>query len=111
MYKRIFLLVLDSFGIGEMPDAKDYGDEGSNTFKSISKSKFFNVNTMKKMGLFNIEGIDFGEKEEKPIACYGRAQEESKGKDTTTRTLGTCRDNFDKTVSNISKWISARNYG
>ncbi|MCL2860463.1 MAG: phosphopentomutase [Oscillospiraceae bacterium] len=83
-YKRIFLIVLDSFGIGELPDAKDYGDEGSNTFKSIFGSKFFNVNIMKKMGLFNIDGIDFGEKEENTIACYGKAKERSKGKDTTT---------------------------
>ena len=83
-YKRVFLIILDSFGVGELPDAKDYGDEGSNTFKSIFQSEFFNINVMRKMGLFNIDGIDFGIKEENPIACYGRAEEKSKGRDTTT---------------------------
>lgn len=84
MIKRIFLIVLDSFGIGELPDAREYGDEGSNTLKSCFRQKEFAVPTMKKLGLFNIEGIDFAEKEENPSAAYGRFKEASKGKDTTT---------------------------
>lgn len=84
MVKRIFLIVLDSFGIGELPDAHEYGDEGSNTLKSCFTQKEFDVPTMKKLGLFNIDGINFGEKTANPSAAYGRLKEASKGKDTTT---------------------------
>lgn len=82
--RRIFLIVLDSFGIGEMPDAHLYADEGSNTLLSCYKQKELDIPNMKKLGLFNIDGIDFGEKEENPIGAYGRLAEKSKGKDTTT---------------------------
>ncbi|MBQ6601261.1 MAG: phosphopentomutase [Clostridia bacterium] len=81
--KRVFLIVLDSFGIGEMTDSYLYGDEGSNTFYSCFKQEGFDVPNMKKLGLFNIDGIDFGEKEAEPTGAYGRFCEMSKGKDTT----------------------------
>ncbi len=55
MKKRVILIVLDSFGVGELPDSADFGDIGVNTLKSCSTSKFFNMPNMKKMGLFNIE--------------------------------------------------------
>lgn len=82
--RRIFLIVLDSFGIGEMPDACLYGDEGSNTLLSCFRQKELHIPNMKKLGLFNIDGVTFGEKESEPIAAYGRLTEKSKGKDTTT---------------------------
>ena len=82
--KRVFLIVLDSFGVGEMGDSGLYGDEGSNTLYSCFKQKEFSVPNMKKLGLFNIDGVFFGEKEEKPAGAYGRFREKSKGKDTTT---------------------------
>lgn len=81
--KRVFLIVLDSVGIGEMPDAADYGDAGSNTLKAASTSDKFSMPNMRKMGLFNIDGVDIGPKEEKPMAAYARLAEVSKGKDTT----------------------------
>lgn len=81
--KRIFLIVLDSFGIGEMKDSHLYGDEGSNTLYSCFKQSEFNVPNMKKLGLFNIDGVDFGEKENDPLGAYGRFCEKSRGKDTT----------------------------
>lgn len=84
MTNRVFLIVLDSFGIGELPDASEYGDKGSNTLKSCFLQKDFYVPTMKRLGLFNIDGVDFGEKTENPAAAYGRLKEASKGKDTTT---------------------------
>lgn len=84
MTKRIFLIILDSFGIGNAPDANEYGDEGSNTLASISRSSFFKADTMKKLGIFNIDGVDCCEKEKTPIASFGRCFESSKGKDTTT---------------------------
>lgn len=82
--KRVFLIVLDSVGIGEMPDAKTYGDEGSNTLKACYKNKNFKMPNMAKMGLFNIEGIDYSENEINPTASFARMKEVSKGKDTTT---------------------------
>ncbi|MBQ7066284.1 MAG: phosphopentomutase [Lachnospiraceae bacterium] len=81
--KRVILIVLDSFGIGEMPDASQYGDKGTNTIGSCAKSKYFHLPNLKKMGLFNIEGVSVGEKEENPSALVARMTEASKGKDTT----------------------------
>ena len=83
-YKRVFLVVLDSVGIGELPDAKNYGDEGSNTLKSCVTQGNAKLPTLKKLGLFNIDGVDFGEKSDSPIGVYARCKEKSKGKDTTT---------------------------
>ena len=81
--KRVFLIVLDSFGIGEMPDAAAYGDIHVNTLGSVSKSPYFHMENMKNMGLFNIDGVEVGEKTEHPTAAYTRMTERSRGKDTT----------------------------
>ncbi|BCN32806.1 phosphopentomutase [Anaeromicropila herbilytica] len=81
--KRVFLIVLDSVGIGEMPDAKAYGDEGSNTIKAASTSKYFSMPNMKKLGFFNIDGMDCGEGIDNPTGAVARMHEASKGKDTT----------------------------
>ena len=82
--KRIFLIVLDSFGIGEMPDAGDFSDEGSNTLGSISRSPEFSVKNMTRLGLGNIDGVDCIESIPTPLGAYARLSERSKGKDTTT---------------------------
>ena len=82
--KRIFIIVLDSFGIGEMSDAADFGDAGSNTLRSISKSKYFSIPVLLKSGIGNIDGVDFLEKSPSPMGAYARLAERSKGKDTTT---------------------------
>ncbi len=81
--KRVFLIVLDSLGIGEMPDSAEYGDVGVNTLKSISKSEKFNITNLKKLGLFNIDGVDYLEGINEPEGAFGRLSELSKGKDTT----------------------------
>ena len=81
--KRVFLIVLDSVGIGEMPDAADYGDLGTNTLKSAAQSTYFHMPNMKKMGLFNIDGIDWAEGTAQPMASVARMKEASRGKDTT----------------------------
>ena len=52
MKKRVFLIVLDSFGVGEAPDAYRFGDEGSNTFRACYNTGLLKLNNMKKMGLF-----------------------------------------------------------
>ena len=81
--KRVFLIVLDSVGIGEMPDAAAFGDAGSNTLKSCFRSEAFSLPNLKKLGLFNIDGVDFGEKADSPQAAFARLSERSNGKDTT----------------------------
>ena len=81
--RRIFLIVLDSVGIGEMPDAGVFGDEGSNTLKAASKSRYFSMPNMRRLGLFNIEGVDIGEPKTAPLGAFARMTESSKGKDTT----------------------------
>ncbi|MBM7685456.1 phosphopentomutase [Defluviitalea raffinosedens] len=81
--KRVFLIVLDSFGIGELPDAALFGDEGSNTLGSIVKSSQYHTPNMKKLGLFNIDGVSCGDKEVYTLGSYGRMAEKSMGKDTT----------------------------
>ena len=82
-FKRVFVTVLDSVGIGYEPDAHLFGDVGANTMKSISKSREFNIPSLLSMGLGCIDGVDYLEKEENPSAAYGRLQEISMGKDTT----------------------------
>lgn len=83
MAKRIFLIVLDSVGIGEEPDAADYGDVGSNTLRSCFASGALNIPNLQKLGIYNIEGVEYGNPEKYPSGAFGRMQEASAGKDTT----------------------------
>ena len=83
MSKRIFLIVLDSVGIGEEPDAAEYGDEGSNTLAAAATSSFFSMPNMQKLGLFNIDGVSCRPAVDAPQAAFARMREISKGKDTT----------------------------
>lgn len=86
--KRVFLVVLDSVGVGELPDAKDYNDEGSHTLYAASQSEYFKMPNMERLGLFNIDGVKekFPDMESKEIfrGSVARLGEKSKGKDTTT---------------------------
>ncbi len=84
MYKRIFLIVLDSLGIGEAPDAKDYNDVGSNTIGHIAERMVLNIPHMKALGYGNIAPIKHVDPVEKPQAFYTKIQEASLGKDTMT---------------------------
>ena len=108
--KRIFLIVLDSFGIGEMPDAAAYGDAGANTLRSVASSTGFQMPNMEKLGLFHIDGVKDAayiadmqgelsnayvqaenlnaeslnaENHQEALGAYARLAESSKGKDTT----------------------------
>ena len=81
--KRVFLVVLDSFGIGEEPDANLFGDVGTNTLRSVSKSPYFKFDNMGKLGFFNIDGVEVGLKTDYPTGAFARMQEASMGKDTT----------------------------
>ncbi|MBQ8797002.1 MAG: phosphopentomutase [Oscillospiraceae bacterium] len=80
---RIFLIVLDSFGIGAMPDADKFGDAGANTLLSCMKSTKINIKTLTACGLGNIDGVDYVSAVDAPKGAYGRLAEQSMGKDTT----------------------------
>lgn len=85
MIKKVILIVLDSVGIGELPDAKLYGDEGSNTLGNIAKSiPGFKLPNLEKLGLGNIEAAVGYEKTLNPSGAFGKCKELSIGKDTVT---------------------------
>ncbi len=81
--KRVFLIVLDSFGIGQMPDSESFGDGGANTLASCAKSAYLHIPNLIKAGLGNIDGVTCLPKTENPTGIYGRLAEKSAGKDTT----------------------------
>lgn len=84
MLKRIFLIVLDSVGIGEAPDAAAYGDQGSHTLRACWNTGKLDLPNLTRLGLFNIEGIGCGKPDPNPIGSYAKMREASAGKDTTT---------------------------
>lgn len=84
MGKRVFIIVLDSVGVGEAPDAAEYNDVGSNTLLTVSKHPVFHMPNMKNMGLFSIDDIGFENPDIKAAASFGKMREASLGKDTTT---------------------------
>ena len=81
--KRIFLFVLDSCGIGAMPDSEAFGDIGVNTLRSCAASEKFHIPNMIAAGLGNMDGIDYLPKTDAPTGAVARLQEASMGKDTT----------------------------
>ena len=83
MTKRVFLIVLDSLGIGAMPDSAEYGDIGVNTLRTVVTNSDYKFENLRKLGMFNISGIDYTEREESPLGAFCRFGELSKGKDTT----------------------------
>ena len=83
MAKRIFLIVLDSFGIGAEPDAPAFGDAGTNTLGAIAGHPNFKWDQLARLGMFNLDGVTCGTKLDAPIGCYARLREASAGKDTT----------------------------
>lgn len=82
MKKRAFLIVLDSFGIGGAVDAKEFGDEGTDTLRTISRSDKFVCPNLEKLGIFNIDGNGYHKASAAPMADYARMHEKSRGKDT-----------------------------
>ncbi len=83
MTKRVFLIVLDSFGIGYEPDADKFGDVGANTLASIAKDPGFAAPNMASLGLFNLDGVQCGAPVHPVAGSCVRLQEASNGKDTT----------------------------
>lgn len=83
--KRAILIVLDSVGVGELEDAKSYGDEGSHTLDNVYKTcGSLDIKELEKLGIGNIEGVNGPKKCDNVIGAYGKSKEASKGKDTVT---------------------------
>ncbi len=89
MGRRVFIIVLDSFGIGEMPDSAAWGDEGSNTLCACATSRHFDIPNLTQLGLLNIDGALESPYQhqlapvEQPTGAFARCQEASQGKDST----------------------------
>src|SRR5688500_20346983 len=83
-FKRICLMVLDSAGIGEMPDAADWGDAGADTLGNILKSRKVDLPNLQQMGLGNIRPLAGVPEVDDPSGCFGKCALLSNGKDTTT---------------------------
>lgn len=83
--KRAILIVLDSLGVGELPDAEKFGDKGSHTLDHVwAANDGLNIPHLKKLGFGNIEGVNNLGKEENLVGSYGKSMEKSIGKDTVT---------------------------
>jgi len=83
-YDRVFWIVLDSVGIGELPDAADYGDVGRNTLGHIAESRPLRIPNLVRLGLANIAPLKFQTPPAVPLGAYGKGATRSPGKDTTT---------------------------
>ena len=84
-YKRIFTVVIDSLGAGEMPDAASYGDAGTDTLGHIAENvEEFKIPNLQKLGIANLKDLARVAPVEKPLAYYGKLREASNGKDTMT---------------------------
>ncbi len=83
--KRVIIIVMDSVGMGELPDAAEYGDQGSNTLGNTAKAVGgLSLPNLEKLGLGRIEGMVGYAQADEPLGCYGKMAERSSGKDTTT---------------------------
>ena len=83
-FERIFWIVLDSVGIGELPDAADYGDVGRSTLGHIAESRALEIPNLARLGLVNIAPLKHQAPATAPLGAYGKAATRSPGKDTTT---------------------------
>src|SRR5258708_3422936 len=83
-FERIFWIVLDSVGIGELPDAADYGDVGRNTLGHIAEARRLEIPNLVRLGLANIAPLKHQSPATAPLGAYGKGATRSPGKDTTT---------------------------
>ena len=75
MAERVFLVVLDSFGVGAAPDAADFGDAGADTLRSIVQSDKFRCPNLARLGLFNLDGVHLLPADPAPIGSFARLRE------------------------------------
>ena len=106
MKKRVFLIVLDSCGCGEMPDSADFGDAGSNTLRACTTSSKLDIPMLTQMGIFNIDKVDCGSPVAEPTGAYGRMAR----KGYHHRTLGAGWCDFSPALAYLSQWLSGELY-
>ena len=82
--RRVWILVLDSFGVGAMPDAAEFGDHDCHTLQTVVQSARYATPHLAELGLFNIDEVACGQPAAAPLGAFGRCRELSRGKDTTT---------------------------
>ena len=82
--ERVILIVLDSVGCGELPDARNYGDVGSDTLGNIARRVPLSVPNLRRLGMARVASINRADPEPSPIGAYGRMAESSPGKDSVT---------------------------
>jgi phosphopentomutase len=80
---KAIMIILDSFGVGELPDAADFGDEGSDTLGHIAEKTDLKIPNMLSLGIGNIDGVHGVGPVDSPVGCYGKCSERQPGKDTT----------------------------
>lgn len=118
-YKRIFLIVLDSLGAGELPDAAQFGDKGAHTLRSLSRSDKLFIPNLRRLGIGHIEGLGFLGVDESPEGAVCKLSERSNGKDSTIghwemagvispRPLPTFPDGFPKEILDEFSRITGR---
>ena len=110
MAKRVFLIVLDSFGVGAEPDAPLFGDVGTNTLGAIAGHPNFRGDNLARLGMFNLDGVTCGTPAAAPIGSYARLREASAGKDTTIghwEIAGLLSAEPSRTASRRSCWTSS----
>ena len=105
MAKRIFLIVLDSFGIGAEPDAPAFGDAGTNTLGAIAGHPNFKGDQLARLGMFNLDGVTCGTKLDAPPAGSQRRERYHH------RSLGDCRSAQPGATANFPEWIPERSSG
>ena len=110
MAKRVFLIVLDSFGVGAEPDAPQFGDAGTNTLGAIAGHPNFKGDNLAKLGMFNLDGVTCGTPVAEPIGSFARLREASAGKDHH-RPLGDCRSAECRPATHLSERFSERPAG
>jgi phosphopentomutase len=81
---RVILIVLDSVGAGELPDARDYGDEGSDTIGNIARQIALSIPTLRRLGVTRVSSVPVVEPDPEPLGAFGRMAERSPGKDSVT---------------------------
>lgn len=110
MNKKAIIIVLDSVGIGELPDAANYGDKGADTLGHIINTCHPNLPHMMELGLANIDGAGFSGAVDAPKGCYGKLREVSAGKDTTTGPLGDCGHSAGARIPDVPQRLPAGFY-
>ena len=117
MAKRLFLIVLDSFGIGAEPDAPAFGDAGTNTLGAIAGHPNFKWDQLARLGMFNLDGVTCVQRlaarrgQQQPLPRPGQRAGSQRRERYHHRSLGDCRSAQPGATANFPEWIPERSSG